>query len=531
MKQLNQYLPYSETGYFSTLIKDFLVADPKMQPFLQYHPVEPGFELAMKAKESQPLHRDVLVKVLHQQYAGLEIDSAVRLNIDLLLSPNTFTICTAHQPNIFTGYLYFAYKILQTVKLAAELKEKFPGKNFVPVYYMGSEDADLDELGKIFLNNKTLAWETTQTGAVGRMKTEGFEEMLDTIQHELGYTPHSDELMAIIRTAYLQHDDIQSATLYLVNALFGRYGLVVLIPDTPDLKRLYIPVMEDELLHQTSYKIVNQTIAALGEHYKVQASPREINLFYLKGDLRERIVYEDGAWVVLNSGIKFNRESLLQELNLHPERFSPNVILRGMFQETILPNIAFLGGGGEVAYWMELKALFQHYRVPYPVVLLRNSFLFIDKFHHGRIQKLGLSLADLFTEVETLINNYVGRHTNANLVLKDEYLEIDALFEKLQQKAAEIDPTLVITTQAEHHRVSKVIGKLEHKFLKAEKKKFAWQAEQIRQIKGRFFPGNSLQERKENFMPFYAQYGQAFFDMILEAMIPVTDQFCVIAEA
>ncbi|RAJ08410.1 bacillithiol biosynthesis cysteine-adding enzyme BshC [Chitinophaga skermanii] len=532
MKQLNQYIPFNETGYCSSLVSDFLTSAPSIRNFTQYNPTHPDVELAIKTKANQPIHRDVLVKALQGQYSRLEhVDTAVRTNIELLLSTNTYTICTAHQPNIFTGYLYFVYKILQTVKLSRELTEKFPGKHFVPVYYMGSEDADLDELGKIFLNNKTISWPTQQHGAVGRMKTEGFAALIDQVTAELGYGPFAADLVEMLKKAYLGHDTIQEATLYLVNELFGKYGVVVLIPDNPALKRLYIPVMQEELLQQSSFHVVEKTNVELSKNYKAQAYPREINLFYLSQGTRERIVKEGEVWKVLNTPLEFDEATLLQTLHDYPERFSPNVILRGMFQETILPNVAFIGGGGEVAYWLQLKDLFNHYNVPYPIVLLRNSFLYIDQFHHERIAKLGLSVQDLFIETEALVNAFVRKHTNAELVLKEEYALIDQLFAKIAEKAKQIDVTLEVTTQVEHNRAIKSIGKLEHKFLKAEKKKFAWQTEQIRQLKARLFPGNSLQERKENFMPYYAMYGEAFFETILNAMIPVTDQFCVIAEA
>lgn len=199
-----------------------------------------------------------------------------------------------------------------------------------------------------------------------------------------------------------------------------------------------------------------------------------------------------------------------------------------MFQETILPNIAFIGGGGEIAYWLELKGLFAHYKVPFPVLLLRNSLLLTDEISRQRIAKLGLTTSDLFKGTEDIVNDYVKRHTNASLVLKDEYAAIEQLFDALEEKARSIDVTLVATTASERKKALKSIGKLEHKFLRAEKKKFAWQTDQIRQIKNKLFPAGSLQERKENFLPWYALEGPAFFDRVLAAITPITDQFTIL---
>ncbi|HEY1164593.1 MAG TPA: bacillithiol biosynthesis cysteine-adding enzyme BshC [Chitinophaga sp.] len=523
-------ISYKETGYFSQLVLDFLAEHPHIRSFYTHSPLKPDVEALIRAKKAHPQQRDVLVKALQQQYAGLDTDPAVQRSISLLEQPDTFTICTAHQPNIFTGYLYFAYKVLQTVKMAEAWKAQYPQYDFVPVYYMGSEDNDLDELGSIYLKDQTLTWNTTQEGAVGRMRPEGLDTLIAQVEALLGYGEHAEELVQLLRKAYLGHDNIQEATLYLVNALFGRYGVVVLIPDAPLFKQQYIPVMREELWHQTSHKLVSDTIQKLSEHYKVQANPREINLFYLSDNRRDRIVKEDDHWKVLNTSITFTATALEQELQAHPERFSPNVILRGLLQETILPNIAFIGGGGEIAYWLELQALFHHFRVPYPMLVLRNSFLLVDAVSNRWLQKLGLCIKDLFGNVDELVNRFVLQRTNADLVLKREYDTMEQFFDALEEKARSIDVTLVATVAAERSRAMKSIGKLEHKFLRAEKKKFAWQTDEIRQLRSRLFPAGSLQERKENFMPWYIHEGPALFDRILASMEPLTDELKIVYE-
>lgn len=528
MEQPVSNIPYSKTGYFNQLVADFLAEHPHLRPFYKHSPVKPDFEAVIKAKKAFPQHREELVNALRGQYEGLQVAPAVQENIDSLLDQNTFTITTAHQPNIFTGYLYFAYKILQTIKLSGNLKKEYPQYNFVPVYYMGSEDADLDELGHVYIDGQTINWPTSQQGAVGRMAPEGFEELIEQVKNALGYGEYTEELIQLLKRSYLEHENIQEGTLYLVNELFGRYGLIVLVPDNPLLKKLFIPVMRDELFNQHAHQIVNNTIEELSRHYKVQANPREINLFYLTSTARERIVRIGDTWKVLHMPVEFTADTLEQELNRHPERFSPNVILRGMLQETILPNIAFIGGGGEIAYWLELQDLFNHYQVPYPVLILRNSFLLTDDNSRQRLDKLGLSVTDLFEETESLVNSFVLKHTNAALVLKDEYAAVEKLFDDLLLKAKDIDVTLEATVASERIKAVKSVGKLEHKFLRAEKKKFEWQTEQIRQLKKRLFPANSLQERKENFMPWYVQRGPAFFDLLLENIDPQSDQFKII---
>ena len=348
------YLPYSQTNSFSQLVTDYLSHNERIKRFYKYGTDKESLCEAVKERKPFPIDRERLVTCLSRQYRTLNKQQPVEKNIQLLLKENTFTVCTAHQPNLLTGYLYFVYKILHAIKLAEELKTAFPENNFVPIYYMGSEDNDIEELGTFRYNGKKFTWDGAgQAGAVGRMKTESLKPLLEELFKELG--PPGDyctELQTLLTHAYLQHDTIAGATQYLVNELFGQYGLVVLDPDDASLKETFIDVMKDDLLHHTANHIVSKQIAQLSEHYKIQAHPRAINLFYLKDQQRERIEKINGKWIVLNTNIQWQEEQLLEELKDHSERFSPNVILRGLFQESILPNVAFIGGGSEVAYWL-----------------------------------------------------------------------------------------------------------------------------------------------------------------------------------
>src|SRR6478609_753245 len=172
MDQTANYLPYESTGYFSKIVSDYLSQSPLLQPFYKHTPDLKGIQSSIAARQSFNTPRSLLVESLQMQYAGLVLTDKVKQNIQLLADQNTFTVTTAHQPNIFTGPLYFIYKILHTIKLSETLKSKLPEYNFVPVYYMGSEDADLDELGTINIEGEKYSWNTNQTGAVGRMKVD-----------------------------------------------------------------------------------------------------------------------------------------------------------------------------------------------------------------------------------------------------------------------------------------------------------------------------------------------------------------------
>lgn len=526
------YVSYPETGFFSHLVNDYLTNNPNIQTFYAYTPDEAGLAKAINERKNYPVNRQVLVDVLYRQYQNLEISAQTSVNIDLLGLDNTYTICTAHQPNLLTGYLYFIYKILHAIKLAEELNETYADKNFVPVYYMGSEDNDIEELGTFRFRGDKYVWDGDgQHGAVGRMDTKGLKKIFNELFKVFGPPgKNCDDLQNIITIAYLKHKTIGEATQYLVNALFGKYGLIVINPDDAQLKALFVPVIQDELLHQNAQPIIASQIEKLGQHYKIQAHPRLINLFYLSEQLRERIEQKGDEWVVLNSDKKWNQEELLLELNTHPERFSPNVMLRGLFQETILPNVVFIGGGAEVAYWLQLKPLFEHFKVFYPSIHLRQSVLWVPKAQSDLRKKLDFTIAEIFKPVLDLQKEYISKHTNNAWQIGDETGSLEAIMEQLKSKAERVDTTLGPAASAALTKMKKQLDALEKKMLRAEKRKLGTEMERIVRLKSVLFPNASLQERIENFMEYYLEYGPQFLDIIKEGILPLNPHFLVVEQ-
>ncbi len=529
MKHHCSRLSYESTGYFSKIVTDYLVQADTVRPFFVHTPDIQGIKKAIAARQSFQTPRTVLVKALEEQYAQTTTSALVQQQIQSLLSEKTFTVVTAHQPNIFTGPLYFIYKILHAIQLADALKNEMPDLHFVPVYYMGSEDADLDELGQINIDGHPLTWKTNQTGAVGRMKADKkLLELLAAIEGQTGVHPYGKALTDIFRNAYVEGRSIQEATLYLVNELFGRFGLVVLIPDQAKLKQCFASVIEKELLEGFSHTIVSKTIIELEKNYKVQAGGREINLFYLIDNQRERIEKEKDRFVVPALGLQFTKDQILEELHAHPERFSPNVILRGAFQETILPNIAFIGGGGELAYWLELKDVFAAIHVPYPVLLLRNSFLLITEEQEKRMQQLDLNANNIFQKADQIFTTMVKSRTSKQISLSQELEVLQKWYDQVAQLAASIDETLLPHVQSLQAKALKRIEELEKKMLRAEKRKFETEEQQLKKWKAQLFPNDSLQERVDNISGWYARYGSSWIDMLKESSLSLESQFTLL---
>jgi bacillithiol biosynthesis cysteine-adding enzyme BshC len=501
-------ISYQETGHFSGMISEYLAQSDSIQPFYKHPPTSNGIKSSIQARRQAKTNRQLLVDELRKQYATVESKPAVNDNIQKLLNENCFTVTTAHQPAIFTGPLYFIYKILHAVRLSNHLSKTFPDCQFVPVFYMGCEDADLDELGKIYIESQEIVWDTKQTGAVGRMKTKGLEKIIDRIEGEFSVQPYGKELVKLFKESYLNSDNVQMATFHLIHALFAECGLVVLMPDNANLKRMAISLFEDDLFQNKPFSILEQPLEEMGRHHKIQAQPRLINLFYLKDGLRGRIEKLGDKFMVHESRLSFTEAELRKELQQFPERFSPNVILRGIFQEMILPNIIFLGGGGELAYWLEYKCLFEFYQVPYPLLLLRNSFLIIENKWREKLERSGLSVHDVFKPEEDLVNELVKKESGQKLGLEHEIEDANQYYERLKILSISIDPTLSQHIEALQSKAIKPIRELEKKFLKAERRKFAEQQRQIILIRSAMFTLNSLQERIDNFILYYANRGK-----------------------
>jgi len=525
-------IPYRDTGFFSDLVTDYLDQKEQLNTLFEFAPDDKGMAAAIEARGKFPVDRALLVSTLKKQYTGYTLSEKVTQNIDALNRENTFTICTAHQPNLMTGYLYFIYKIIHAVKLAQHLKHKYNAYDFVPVFYIGSEDNDLDELSVFRYGGIKYKWQTEQTGAVGRMQTNDLHSLVKQLFTLIGPPgKNADDLKEIIEHAYLRHATIAGATRYIVNALVGHLGVVVIDPDDHELKRTFIPVLKQELLAPVAYDLVTKTSAQLNTAYKAQAFARPVNLFYLRDNIRERIEQDGDIWRVLKTNITWDRAALIKEIEQYPERFSPNVILRGIFQETILPDIAFIGGGSEVAYWLQLKAVFNHYETFFPTLVLRQSFLWADKNAVALQDKTGLADNEIFWPAEQITRCFVQKHSNKDLQLEDARRQMLDLFDKIKIKAASIDETLRSSAEAALTKMRYQLDIIEKKMMRAEKRNMAGELAQIYKLKSILFPNNSLQERYDTFMPYFISKGSSYFDKLLEATRPYGDSFVLIKEA
>jgi len=522
-------ISYQASGYFTPLINDYLNGNDTLKPLYHRSPTLQNFKLQLEEKQHNysPEFRDTLANTLTQQYTNLSPYIITQQNIALLRNNNTFTVTTGHQLNLFTGPLYFLYKIVSAINLAKDLKAEYPDYNFVPVYWMATEDHDFEEINYFTFRNKKIKWPRESNGPVGRLSTDGLDNVLGVFAKELGLGNNAKYIKDLFENAYLKHNNLADATRYLANKLFGKQGLVIIDADTPDLKKLFVPHIKEELLHQTSHQKVADT-AQLLKDYNIQVNPREINLFYIEDNLRERIILEDGIYNINNTDLKFTEAELLQLLETNPEKFSPNVIMRPLYQEVILPNLCYIGGGGELAYWLELKSFFEASNITFPILLLRNSVLLATQKQAEKLDKLNLTWADAFTKQQQLLNKKVQEFSEFKLDFTEQKEFLKKQFETLTEMAAKTDASFTGAVQAQQIKQLKGLENLEKKLLRAEKRTHTDQLTRIANLQNELFPSHSLQERKVNFSEFYLEYDGKLLEELFKQLKPLEQEFNVV---
>lgn len=440
--------------------------------------------------------RKNLLQVWNQQIGSYASESQ-KQNLKLLESENTFTITTGHQLTLFAGPLYLVYKVLHVVRLAEEFNKSQNAFKTVPVFWMASEDHDFDEVKSTHLFNQKLTWESAQTGPVGRFNMDDFKEVKSQFSSFFeGKETEINELIAIS-----EKGDYASYLQEFISKLFADFGVLVLQPDHRELKREFIPVVLREIssdLANHAVQNMNKLVEAAG--YKPQAHSRDCNLFYLKAGERLRIEPTVNGLAI--DGMIYSKEALTALVESEPENFSPNVILRPVYQETILPNLVYVGGGGEMAYWIQLKGVFEVHHTLFPLIQQRVSLQLIDGALKKRMDKLNWPHERYFEAREDLKKLFLKENEGDDLDLSALYSEFEALRASMIDKAKSIEATLESFAEAETVRIKKQLESFEQRLVKQLKQRHEQVLQSIDFISERVIPENSLQERHFHWLQF-----------------------------
>ena len=506
--------PIQEFLQLNGVLQDYLQENKKLASLVSTFQNIDQLGENITAKSNFP-HREVLTRTLKRQNQNCNLSTLQNQNIEALKDENTFCMTTAHQTNLFGGPLYFLQKAVSVIKACRLAKEKFPDKEFVPMYWLGTEDHDFEELNHLRINGKKITWKDEQGGAFGRYSTETLTSVFNQLSAELGDSKQAEFLRGVFES-YTQEKNITDATRFLLNKLLGNYGLLIIDGDDVELKKLLVPIFEKELIEEFSSKACETSIQFLENQYgSSQAHARAINLFYLQQNDRSRIMKEPYGFSVYKQALQFSTKKLLVDLKDNPTKFSPNVVLRPLMQEICLPNLMYVGGGGEISYWFQLKPIFDAVEIPFPMLALRDSAMFVPKKISEKLNQLHVTIDETFKTKDELKKKVVQEQTQKELKLQDQKRAIHDAMSEMEAKARKIDFTLSASAKAEEQRMMNALSNLEKKMMRAEKKNHQIVLQRIDAIYDHLYPNYSLQERTENFSQYYIQYGEAWIEWML----------------
>jgi bacillithiol biosynthesis cysteine-adding enzyme BshC len=497
-----KHIPIQHLALNKPLIQDYLFKKESIQPLVNMFFEKENIPSIIQQKQQQDIDRHTLVSALEKQYQAANINIPKQMH--QLTDSNCFTVTTGHQLSIIGGPLFLMYKITEAINLADELSKAHPEHQFLPMFWMASEDHDFKEIQSVDVLGETFTWNTNQTGAVGRfLVDEALIAELQKLSEKLVDKPFGKEITHALQNAYILGTTLSQSTRRFIHHLFNDTPLIIIDGDDAALKTLAKDIFELEMKEQIGFNTVNSTNAYLSANaYHQQAFAREYNLFELGNNFRNRL------------------ETTNSDLLKTPERISPNALIRPIYQEKILPNIITIGGGGELAYWLQLKSAFDKMGVVFPMLKLRNSVLNIDATTWKRMQKLDISVEDLFKTADELKILFVSKNVSENNSLSADITAVQEIFKNIESKVEAIDKSLVAKVKAEQARIENAISDLEKRMEKSQKQAFETSLQQIEKLKDKLFPKGTIQERADSFLSFYAIYGNNFLTNIKATIQP-----------
>lgn len=515
-------IPLQNTGV-SELIRDFLDEKPELREFYTAKVSPENLLKQAKIKLNKYKNREAIVEVLSKQ--NQNPTTAQKKSLESLKDSNSVTITTGHQLNLATGPLYFIYKILHTVKMCNEMNDKQSEIKFIPIYWMATEDHDFEEINHFNIYDRTFRWEEKNGGFVGDIKTEKLQSVFSEFFKELEKNTFSEKLKAIIEKAY-NKDNLAIATRELVQQILGETGVLILDANELSLKEIMKPFFKKELKSQISSQMVARANKKL-EKYGIQAFAREINLFLLEKGNRERIAFDSKKYFLANSFREFTEQEIEKELDENPEKFSPNVILRPLYQEVVLPNVCYVGGAGEIAYWLQLKNNFEYFGVDFPLLMVRNSLLIMTKNQLEKAKKFNILLDNLFNPIHELKKEWIRQQSDLFLQLEKLKKELENQFYKVAEIADKTHSSFKQMLLAQSKRQANGFEKMEKRLQKAERKRLKEKIARLDELHSFMFPNGTWQERKINFSYFYQKHGDLFFKEVYDSITPFESNFII----
>jgi len=539
-------LPFDRIPHQTRLFLDY-VKDPVA--LRQYYPAAVRFhhELPLRVPEVLSEYRvdrnavcDALAAMNQRWGAG----EPTRKNIELLRESDCIAVVSGQQAGLFTGPLYTVYKALSAVKLAGCLQQR--GTKAVPVFWMAAEDHDFVEVAKAEFIGRDCQLKSVEVSTalhregqpVGRVVLdETVDEVVDQLFELLPASEFAADMKALVKNAWQPGRGYADCFAMMMTSLLGRYGLIFLDPLDPALKKLAAPLYSEAARRAPEIAAAIETRSAelekAGYHAQVLASANSFPLFLHDEDgARHAVVrVENGKYRAKDIQQEYTADELAALAQEQPERFSPNVTLRAVVQDYLLPTIAYLGGAAEIAYFAQTAEVYRVLERPATPILPRSSLTMIER-HTGRtLERYGLTLADFFEGLEPVIKRVVEEHLGADtakLFSKAEQ-NVNLELDRLRQELEGIDPTLASALDTGRKKINYQLDGLRTRFVRAQMTRDEAAHRQLQRASDQIYPNKDLQERHINITSLLARHGSYVIEWIFNAINLGSDEHQIVS--
>jgi bacillithiol synthase len=528
------FINFSDIPGHSNLFLDYLYEFNNVKDFYKtnFRDKEEYLKHFKKISESGREFRGNISSILSRQYGNSNVSEKTRRNISLMGSKNTLAVVTGQQLGLFGGPLYTIYKIITALKLSRHLSEKYDEYNFIPVFWLEGDDHDFEEVSYLNLineNNELIKIqypeqlpEEGNMGSIGFLKfSESINQVFENVEKNLRPTEFTPDLLANLKRIYSPGKSFKESFREMLLWLFDEYGLVIIDPQDKEIKDILRPVFRKEIegFRTHSEKLINVS-AVLEEKYHAQVKIRAVNLFYNYDEGRYLIEPVENDFRLRRKRKKFTREELLNLIDIEPEKFSPNVLLRPVCQDYLLPTAFYVGGPGEIAYFAQAMPLYEFYSVNFPLVYPRSSVTLLEKSIDGLLEKYSLEPKDVFIMNGDLKNKILGSvsSNSTDEIFKETENKFDLAMDQLKEKLIDIDKTISDSSSRYKQKIISYLGELKTKAVEAQNRKHEVTIRQSDRIMQAIFPQSSLQEREINVIYFMNKYGPEIIRKLYEGI-------------
>ena len=530
-----EIVPFERIPHQSRLFLDYLkdpVALRKFYPSaVRYH-----HELQQRVPEVLAAHRvdrnrvaDAL-SAMNQHWGAPE---ETLNNINLLREDDCIAVVSGQQAGLFTGPLYTIYKALSAVKLAGCLKQR--GTKAVPVFWIAAEDHDFVEVAKAEFIGRDCQLKSVEVSTdlhhegqpVGRVvQDDSINNVVDQLFELLPNSEFADDMKHLVQNAWQPGRGYVESFATMMTTLLGRYGLIFLDPLDPEMKKLAAPLYAEAARQApaiaTAIEERSRELESVGYHAQVMATASSFPLFLHdeQGARRALVRVENGKYQAKDTKDEYTIDELAQLALDQPQRFSPNVTLRAVVQDYLLPTIAYYGGAAEIAYFAQTAEVYRVLERPATPILPRSSLTMIER-HTGRVlERYGLTLADFFEGLEPVTRRVVEEHLGAGTARNFTEAEqnVHRELDRLKQELEAIDPTLASALETGRKKIQYQLDGLRTRFIRAQMTRDEAAHRQLQRASDQLYPNKDLQERHINITSLLARHGTYVIEWIYNAI-------------